>query len=59
MNPKLFIRSSRQFSKGLNLEAVQWVRERGLSVAQAGPDIVDVHEHVLRKWIRGLVADLK
>ena len=32
------------------------VRERGVSVAQASRDL-DVHENVLRKWVKELGAD--
>jgi transposase len=34
------------------------VRERGVSVAQASRDI-DVHENVLRKWVKEFSADPK
>ncbi|SFJ69723.1 Transposase [Bradyrhizobium sp. Gha] len=33
------------------IEAVKLVRERGVSLAQAGRD-PDVHENVLRKWVK-------
>jgi len=46
----------RQFSREFKLEAVRLVRERGVSVAQAARDL-DVHENVLRKWIRQQEAD--
>jgi transposase len=46
----------RQFSREFKLEAVRLVKERGVSVAQVGRDL-DVHENVLRKWIRDWVAD--
>ena len=46
----------RQFSCEFKLEAVKLVRERGVSVAQAARDL-DVHENVLRKWIRQQKAD--
>lgn len=32
------------------------VKERGVSVAQASRDL-DLHENVLRKWVRDAVAD--
>jgi len=32
------------------------VRERGVAVAQAARDL-NVHENVLRKWVKELVAD--
>ena len=39
----------RRFSREFKIEAVKLVRERGVSVAQAGRDL-SVHENVLRKW---------
>jgi transposase len=41
----------RTFSREYKLEAVKLVRERGVTVAQAARDL-DVHENVLRKWVR-------
>jgi transposase len=41
----------RKFSCEFKLEVVKLVRERGVSVAQAARDL-DVHENVLRKWVR-------
>jgi transposase len=46
----------RQFSREFKLEAVTLVKERGVAVAQAARDL-DVHENVLRKWIRDAAAD--
>lgn len=46
----------RKFSREYKLEAVRLVRERGVSVAQAARDL-DVHENVLRKWVREFAAD--
>jgi transposase len=46
----------RQFSREFKVEAVRLVKDRGVSVAQAARDL-DVHESVLRKWIRELAAD--
>jgi len=46
----------RQFSREYKLEAVRLVKDRGVSVAQAARDL-DVHENVLRKWIRETIAD--
>ncbi len=40
----------------LKLEAVRMVRDCGVAVAQAARDL-DVHENVLRKWVKGLAAD--
>lgn len=41
----------RIFSREYKLEAVKLVRERGVTVTQAARDL-DVHENVLRKWVR-------
>ena len=38
-------------TREFKIEAVKLVRERGVSVAQAGRDR-DVHENVLRKWVK-------
>jgi len=46
----------RQFSREFKLEAVKLVKERGVSVAQAALDL-DIHQTVLRAWIRELTAD--
>jgi len=46
----------RQFSREFKLEAVRLVKERGVSVAQASRDL-EVHENVLRKWMREAAAD--
>jgi transposase len=46
----------RQFSREYKLEAVKLVKERGVSVPQAAKDL-DVHENVLRKWVREAAAD--
>jgi transposase len=46
----------RQFSREFKLEAVRLVKERGVTVAQAAREL-DVHENVLRKWIREMAAD--
>jgi transposase len=46
----------RKFGREFKLEAVKLVRERGVSVAQAARDL-DVHENVLRKWVREFGAD--
>jgi transposase len=40
-----------QFSREFEVEAVKLVRERGVSVAQASPDL-DLHVNMLRKWVR-------
>ncbi len=46
----------RRFSQEFKLEAVQLVKGRGVSVAQAARDL-GVHENVLRKWIQQLAAE--
>ena len=46
----------RKFSREYKLEAVKLVRDRGVGVAQAARDL-DVHENVLRKWVRDFGAD--
>lgn len=46
----------RKFSREFKLEAVKLVRERGVSAAQAARDL-DVHENVLRKWVKEFGAD--
>jgi transposase len=46
----------RKFSREFKVEAVKLVRDRGVSVAQAARDL-DVHENVLRKWVRDHEAD--
>jgi transposase len=48
----------RKFSREFKLEAVNLVRERGVTVAQTARDL-DVHENVLRKWVRELGKDPK
>ena len=48
----------RKFAREFKLEAVNLVRERGVTVAQAARDL-DVHENVLRKWVRELGKDPK
>lgn len=46
----------RKFSREFKLEAARLVRQRGVAVAQAARDL-DVHENVLRKWVREFAAD--
>ena len=46
----------RKFSREFKVEAAKLVRVRGVSVAQASRDL-DVHENVLRKWVKELAAD--
>ena len=47
----------RKFSRDFKLEAVNLVRERGVTAAQAV--LFDIHENVLRKWVRQIGADPK
>ena len=46
----------RRFDRAFKLEAVKLVRERGVSAAQAARDL-DVHENMLRKWVKEFSAD--
>jgi transposase len=46
----------RKFSREFKLEAVRLVKDRGVAVAQAARDL-DLHENVLRKWVRELSTD--
>ena len=46
----------RKFGREFKIEAARLVRERGVSVAQAARDL-DVHENVLRKWVKAFSAD--
>ena len=46
----------RKFSREFKIEAVKLIRERGVSVAQAGRDL-GVHENVLRKWVKEFGSD--
>jgi transposase len=46
----------RTFSSEFKREAVRLIKERGVSVAEAARDL-DLHENVLRKWVRELAGD--
>ena len=46
----------RKFGREFKVEAVRLIKERGVAVAQAARDL-DVHENVLRKWVKDLSAD--
>ena len=46
----------RQCSREFKFEAVRLVRERDVAVAQAARDL-EVHENVLRKWVREAAGD--
>jgi transposase len=48
-------RQRRKFSSEFEVEAVRLVRERGVSAAQVARDL-DVHENVLRKWVKEFAA---
>ena len=52
------MRVRRKHSREFKREAVRLVRERGVTVAQAGRDL-DVSVTLLRRWVRELVADPK
>jgi transposase len=43
-------------SREFKFEAVGLVKDRGVAVAQAARDL-DLHENVLRKWVRDLSGD--
>jgi transposase len=46
----------RKSSREFKVEAVRLVKDRGVSVVEAARDL-DVHENVLRKWIKEFGAD--
>ena len=46
----------RRFDRAFKLEAVKLVREHGVSAVQAARNL-DVHENVLRKWVKEFAAD--
>ncbi len=46
----------RKFGREFKIEAVRLIRGRGVSVAQAARDL-DVHENVLRKWVKDFGSD--
>lgn len=46
----------RKFGREFEVEAVRLIKDRGVAVAQVVRDL-DVHENVLRKWVKELVAD--
>lgn len=52
------MRTRRQHSREFKVEAVRLVRERGVTMAQAGRDL-DVSVTLLRKWVRDFAADPK
>jgi len=48
----------RKFSREFKLEAVNLVKERGVSIAQASRDL-DLNHNMLRRWLKELDADPK
>jgi transposase len=46
----------RKLSRKFKLEAVKLVRKRGVSAARSVRDL-DVHENVLRKWVKEFSSD--
>ncbi len=46
----------RTYSSEFKREAVRLVKDRGVAISQAARDL-DLHENVLRKWVRELTAD--
>ena len=46
----------RKFTREFKVEAVKFIQERGVSVAQAARDL-GVHGTVLRRWVRERPAD--
>ena len=48
----------RMFSREFKVEAARLVREHSVSIAQVSRDI-DVHENVLRKWVKEFGSDPK
>jgi transposase len=48
----------RKFSREFKLEAVNLVRERGVSYAQAARDL-DINDNMLRRWVKEFSADPK
>ena len=46
----------KKFSREFKLEAVNLVRERGVSIAQSARDL-DINHNMLRRWVKELGAD--
>ena len=46
----------RKFGREFKIEAVRLIKQRGVSAAQVARDL-DVHENVLRKWVKEFAAD--
>ena len=51
MKPEVVYGYRKEFSREFKAEAVKLVKDPGVSVAQAARNL-DIHENVLRKWIR-------
>ena len=47
----------RRFSREFKLEAVKLIRERGVSAAAQAARDLDVHDNVLRKWVKEFGSD--
>lgn len=56
MKPEVVDGNEKAIQREFKLEAYQRVKERDVSVAQVARDL-DVHENVLRKWVREVEAD--
>ena len=48
----------RKYAREFKLEAVNLVKERGVSIVQAARDL-DLNHNVLRRWVKELGADPK
>ena len=46
----------KKFSREFKLEAVNLVKERGVSIAQAARDL-EINHNMLRRWVKELGAD--
>ncbi len=46
----------RKFGREFKIEAVRLIKERGVSVAPQAARDLDVHENVLRKWVKDFAA---
>ena len=46
----------KKFSREFKLEAVNLVRERGISIAQTARDL-EINHNILRRWVKELGAD--
>jgi transposase len=55
MNPEV-AHGTRRFGREFKIEVVRLIKDHGISVALVSRDL-DVHENVLRKWLRDFAAD--